>query len=441
MCQDCQRNRTGPHTAPMRVRPTTEPMPRTPVPRRASARQQPPRISPTRRYLITDTAPLPRPREKTSRRHLLKASIIAIGMGAATALGALEVRSLITHEPVITIFPGTSLFPDAHTLPNDTPAIHNTSAWKARPPSGPLPILPQKSTKILIHQTQTSNTGDTSLGHAYSLARTIQNFHMDANGWPDTGQHFTVTRGGYILEGRHNSVQALMSGSYHVVGAHCPELNSEAIGIENEGTYFSDLPPEAHWNALISFCIFICKQYGFGAEGIFGHWDFSNTDCPGTRFYSQLPRLRKEVAQRLGQSMPPLTWPDHRPGTSGETVRTLRTLLNLHYRNLGVSDDFDDETEDALKRFQTEHRLPANAYTTAKTWEALVMPLNKKSTGDVVRAVQSHLRMKGFGADVNGRFDGKTISALQKLQQLHGLPATEEVDLKTWCALLGGVIG
>jgi hypothetical protein len=36
-----------------------------------------------------------------------------------------------------------------------------------------------------------------------------------------------------------------------------------------------------------------------------GHRDFSNTDCPGDWLYSQLPRLRKQVADKLGLQFTP----------------------------------------------------------------------------------------------------------------------------------------
>ena len=60
----------------------------------------------------------------------------------------------------------------------------------------------------------------TTQSAAYSLARSIQDFHMDSNGWIDTGQNFTVSRGGYAMEGRHRSLETF--ASRHQFCPWCP---------------------------------------------------------------------------------------------------------------------------------------------------------------------------------------------------------------------------
>src|SRR5690606_14658470 len=134
---------------------------------------------------------------------------------------------------------------------------------------------------------------------AYQLSRAIQNWHMDNNGWIDAGQHFTISRGGHIMEARHRSLPTLQNGNQFVHGAHAGSQNNQSIGIENEGTYTSVGPPAALWNWLVNQCAYICKQYGISASQIFGHRDFSSTACPGNVLYSRLPQLRAEVAAML----------------------------------------------------------------------------------------------------------------------------------------------
>jgi len=128
---------------------------------------------------------------------------------------------------------------------------------------------------------------------------------MDVNGWADTGQHFTISRGGYIMEGRHNSLSRLNAGSGMVVGAHCPGQNDQAIGIENEGTYTSVAPTTALYNKLVALCAYICDQYDISPTRIYGHRDFVSTACPGNVLYSMLPQLRADVANALN---PPASW-------------------------------------------------------------------------------------------------------------------------------------
>ncbi|MFE0027398.1 peptidoglycan recognition family protein [Amycolatopsis sp. NPDC059021] len=179
------------------------------------------------------------------------------------------------------------------------PRVYSCAEWGARPPSDPLVTLTHRANRILIHHIDSPNSTDYSLAHAFQVARDDQHDHMDNNHWSDTGQHFTVSRGGYRLEGRHGSLDALRAGDRMIRAAHCPGQNDNAIGIENEGTYMTVEPPAAQWKSLVVFCAYICRQYGIPVAEIKGHRDFYNTDCPGDRLYAKLPQLRKEVAAAL----------------------------------------------------------------------------------------------------------------------------------------------
>jgi len=98
--------------------------------------------------------------------------------------------------------------------------IASCDEWGARPPSQPVVLLGTNPNKILVHHTATANSTDYSQAHAFALAQSIQRFHMDTRGFLDTGQHFTISRGGYIMEGRHRSLERLRLGQGHIVGAH-----------------------------------------------------------------------------------------------------------------------------------------------------------------------------------------------------------------------------
>src|SRR5205807_1897405 len=82
----------------------------------------------------------------------------------------------------------------------DQPLIANCATWGARPPSGPLTIVQNRPNKIIVHHTALANSTDYSQAHAFQDSRDIQNLHMDTNGWVDTGQHFTNSRGGWLTE-------------------------------------------------------------------------------------------------------------------------------------------------------------------------------------------------------------------------------------------------
>src|SRR5262245_20599375 len=75
------------------------------------------------------------------------------------------------------------------------PQIYDTRNWHARDPNGDIQVLNQRPTFIVVHHTAGPNSNDFSLDHAFQVARDIQNLHMDTNGWVDTGQQLTNSRG------------------------------------------------------------------------------------------------------------------------------------------------------------------------------------------------------------------------------------------------------
>ncbi|MDN5859967.1 MAG: N-acetylmuramoyl-L-alanine amidase [Pseudonocardia sp.] len=255
----------------------------------------------------------------------------------------------------------------------EPPSILDCDAWGARPPSSPVRIWDQRPVKILVHHTATENVVDLSTEAGIALARAIQTFHMDHRGWLDTGQHFTISRGGLVLEGRHRSLEVLRAGHQQVEGAHCTGQNVVAVGIENEGTYLDVLPPRPLWDRLRETCAVICCQYDIAPTQLYGHRDFKDTACPGDRLYGELPRLRSEVAALMGrriealESSPP-RWPLLRTGDRGPAVRAAQHLLRVP-----VSGSYDVRTADAVRRFQNTHGTEeVNGILGGETWPLLV---------------------------------------------------------------------
>src|SRR4029077_20139992 len=78
---------------------------------------------------------------------------------------------------------------------------------------------------IVIHNTQSQNRapkeGDEELKAAFDLSRRIQQLHMFDRDhlWSDIGQHFTISRGGIIMEARKGTLAAARRGMV-VRGAH-----------------------------------------------------------------------------------------------------------------------------------------------------------------------------------------------------------------------------
>jgi N-acetylmuramoyl-L-alanine amidase len=201
------------------------------------------------------------------------------------------------------------------------PRIYTRAEWGARPPTSPATII-KAPDHLIVHHMAFPNSTDYSLAHAFQLSRDCQSLHMDTNGWSDTGQQLTISRGGYVMEGRNRSLEAIGKGA-NVMGAQCANENGHTLGIENEGTYTTELPPTALWNSLVQTLAWLCDVYGLSpSAAIVGHRDYNpTTQCPGDALYAQLPKLRSDVAAALGRAFAAQTASVTRSGLPGPRFR------------------------------------------------------------------------------------------------------------------------
>lgn len=338
---------------------------------------------------------------------------------------------------------GTAAAPGAHAALSAVPrpSIVSCATWGAQPAKSAISMTGPPN-KILVHHTASGNTTDYSLGAAYTIARNIQSWHFQ-RGWIDSGQQFTISRGGYTLEGRHRSIEGLGSGgsTQFPLGAHCTGQNSTSIGIENEGTYTSTLPTSAQWTALVNLCAYLCQTYGLSPSVIYGHRDFLDTQCPGDALYAKLPQLRSEVATKLGTTVPPppptRSWPVLDVGDTGFRVKSAQFLLRHSGRSVTADGVFGSGTETAVKSFQTAKGLTADGVIGRLTWESpLAVTCSQGQTSEAVKGVQTALNAKGSSLTVDGAFGPATLSAVRSFQSSHSLDPDGVVGLNTWSKLL-----
>ena len=185
---------------------------------------------------------------------------------------------------------------DVPSLP--APTIISTAEWDATQPRSHLQTINEHPSYLVIHHTTTPNVTDGSREAAVDLARRVQNGHV-GQGWGDSGQHFTLSRGGHILEARHGSKNALETGETFMLGIHALGFNAYALGIECEGNYMVNPPPQSLYEGLVHLCAYICQQYDLPPQRIIGHRELVKTSCCGDAFYAKLPILRDDVRQCL----------------------------------------------------------------------------------------------------------------------------------------------
>lgn len=279
----------------------------------------------------------------------------------------------------------------------DVPSIIGCDDWDARAPRSAVKVHDRRPARILIHHTASANVTDYSRGQAERLARSIQRYHRDTLRWTDSGQHFTVSRGGYVLEGRHRSLEMLRGGRRMVEGAHCTGQNIIAVGIENEGTYSKTGPTAQQWSRLRQMCAYICRQYKVRPTEIYGHRDYKDTACPGDVLYRMLPKLRTEVAGLLREDdgssagKEEENWPLLRVADRGADVQAAQYLLRAAGRDEVVADGrFDRTTADAVRRFQKVNGTEqVNGMIGGESWPLLVAPADALAPRETTRALRA----------------------------------------------------
>lgn len=108
--------------------------------------------------------------------------------------------------------------------------------WGAKKPKQGITTC-GKSARTIFHHTaghhkELGNPNNQSREESIGYARDIQNYHMNGNGWNDSGHNFLICRNGIVLQGRWLTVSAIQAG-HMVNSAHCPGQNTQ-IGIEHE---------------------------------------------------------------------------------------------------------------------------------------------------------------------------------------------------------------
>lgn len=375
-----------------------------------------------------------------------------------------------------------------------TARVISAKDWGAKPPKQWSPVTQPQY--IVIHHTATPNPPNDlskgSLAGAQELARSIQKAHMDGFGWVDSGHNFLNTTGGFLLEGRQGSLDAIKRGRC-IRSAHAGnDKGNESPGIENEGTFITHKMSATQWDRLVELCVSICSSCKIDPNNIKGHRDFSPTQCPGDWLYGQLPRLRDEVRKRLDPSLENYL----REGSTGSKVKELQELLKAHGFNPGPIDGaFGAGTKQAAISFQKYNGLDADGIVGPKTWEALrssppptvapiptvnlletykyyrglphqddaiawlqgqvskqileefsqkwrdtpsqpFLPLQEGATGPEVKQLQERLQKLGLNPGVvDGAFGPATKAAVMAFQKAQGIVADGIVGDKTWTTL------
>jgi peptidoglycan hydrolase-like protein with peptidoglycan-binding domain len=129
-----------------------------------------------------------------------------------------------------------------------------------------------------------------------------------------------------------------------------------------------------------------------------------------------------------------------RKGSTDPAVRDLQQAMKVLGHDPGPIDGvFGDATEIAVKAFQQEREITADGVVGKITWlnideaDQTEPVLRIGSTGLPVRRAQKRMSLVGFDVGgVDGRYGGKTETAVKKLQQQFRITVDGVVGPQTW---------
>jgi len=129
-----------------------------------------------------------------------------------------------------------------------------------------------------------------------------------------------------------------------------------------------------------------------------------------------------------------------------QSIQELQAILQSKGLLTTLSGEFDEETENAVKRFQEQNNLYADGIVAPITWAALHYPTLRRnneseSTQELQEAIgtlQTALNTERFYVgDLFGTFGDGTKRAVKRFQGTYGLRADGIVGPLTWAVLLG----
>ncbi|MET8155713.1 N-acetylmuramoyl-L-alanine amidase [Sphaerisporangium sp. NPDC005289] len=244
-------------------------------------------------------------------------------------------------------------------------------AWGARAPRGSYSTVTENR-GVKVHYTGGRVDPAIVNDHAKCVAmvKSIQNFHMDGNGWLDIGYSMVACPHRKVFVGR---------GPHHLPAANGAGLNSDhyaVLGLVGNSGLVQ--PPDAMLEGIVDAIEYLRKQGKAGTE-IKGHRDGYSTDCPGEPLYAWVRKgaPRPGGAGGPGPQNPPEQhpqWPGrllkYPPVMHGDDVRTWQAQMDKRGFTIDADGAYGPASREVCLDFQKQQKLDADGIVGRQTWNA-----------------------------------------------------------------------
>ncbi|GGL12593.1 hypothetical protein Sme01_69220 [Sphaerisporangium melleum] len=242
------------------------------------------------------------------------------------------------------------------------------AAWGARAPRGAYSTL-SSTLGVKVHYTGGRVDPAIVNDHAKCVAmvKSIQNFHMDGNGWMDIGYSMVCCPHRKVFVGR---------GPRHLPAANGAGLNSGHYAVLGLVGNAGLVQPNDDLLHGIRDAIEYLRQNGGAGTQIKGHRDGYSTDCPGDALYAWV----KKGAPRPGGADPVPDperhpeWPGrllrYPPVMRGDDVRAWQAQMDKRGWTIDVDGAYGPASKQVCQDFQRQQKLEVDGVVGKVTWDA-----------------------------------------------------------------------
>jgi len=128
--------------------------------------------------------------------------------------------------------------------------------------------------KIIVHHSSSPQS---------TTVADIRQWHVVENGWSDIGYHYIILADGTLERGRH----------INKTGSHCKGQNTGSIGICVVGNTNVEAPTPLQIESLWGTLKMLIDEYSLTRQDVYGHRDFSTSECPGNILYAMLQQFKQ----------------------------------------------------------------------------------------------------------------------------------------------------
>ncbi|MFX4294411.1 N-acetylmuramoyl-L-alanine amidase [Streptomyces bohaiensis] len=225
-------------------------------------------------------------------------------------------------------------------------------------------ITPQHG-GVSVHHVDGVRVARTNHADCAGQVRSIQNYHMDTNGWTDVAYSHLVCVHGYVFEGRGEGQRTAANGT------NPGNQNWYAVCGLTGGTAANYDPITAQLIDAFHMAITRLRTSGGAGGAVNGHRDHTSTACPGNLY----PLVLDGRLNPGGGSPGTPPWPGvyfrQPPVMNHASVGTWQARMNsAHGFALSVDSSYGPASESACRTLQSRAGIAVDGVVGPATWNA-----------------------------------------------------------------------